>query len=158
MQCFDDNSDDKATLPPGPGPGAWIEPWLGALSDNPDGWFGNDQLSNLDADSSVACSNSLPPPFLVERCCAQFIVSSTVVRRRPRQFYESALAQINAHVADEDSTRGRSSRAWGLLFEWIWHVIFDQVSPHRKKCTILCFKYSENDKSKHFDLFFSHVL
>ena len=105
--------------------------------------------------------------MVLDRCCAQFLVHRRAVWRRPRSFYAAALAQLQAHVDDDDAAaiarwegrrrrrrqkqeqghfqaQGRiqeeeeeeeprpvappvgSSRKWGLLFEWLWHVIFDQ--------------------------------
>ena len=81
--------------PPFKGGEDWLGPWLGPL-----------------------------PPLLLDRCCAQFVVHRDLIRHRPRRFYEEALRTIHAHVKDDDSTRGKSSRSWGLLMEWVWHYAF----------------------------------
>lgn len=84
-------SKEKYPLPSGRGPGGWIEPWLGPLLNNSS--TGNERRGDTeDGASTLLVANGIPP--LVERCCAQFLVSRELVRRRPKAFYQAALDQV----------------------------------------------------------------
>jgi len=122
-------------LPSGCGPGGWMKPWLGPLEGKGGkqdgggrqdgrggGGHGGGGGSGGGENGSLPSGGGAPP--LLERCCAQFLVGRSRIRRRPRSFYEAALEQMAKHVDDDDAQAGRTSRKWGLLMEWSWHVIF----------------------------------
>lgn len=85
----------KNILPSGRGPGGWIEPWLGPLYEPSKGKEKEAEYSEEEQEAlkqPTRASDGAPP--LVERCCAQFLVSRELVRRRPREFYQAALDQV----------------------------------------------------------------
>ena len=65
-------------LPTGRGDGGWLGAWLGPLGTNGTGGGGGTNGTGGVGDA----------PLVLERCCAQFLVSRSRVRRRPRAFYE----------------------------------------------------------------------
>lgn len=69
----------------------------------------------------------LPPgALLLDRCCAQFVVTRDRVRAVPLAFYQEALAR--AYAAAEAPSD--ASRKFGLLLEWLWHYVLGEPAAN----------------------------
>jgi hypothetical protein len=61
------------------------------------------------------------------RCCAQFIISKSVVRRRSKEFYQQLYDWLLKHTSCEGN--GSESDTYsgfytGRYLEWSWKIIF----------------------------------
>lgn len=68
------------------------------------------------------------PALLEAACCAQFFVSKAAILQHSRAFYQALLGEI--------SRREGSGEEVGMVFEYLWHIIFSRQA-------VLCPDYNE---------------
>ena len=113
-------------LPSGRGPGGWIKPWLGPLYEPSTGKEKNAEVGEEKDEEEEASRHRTRAfegtPPLVERCCAQFLVSRELVRRRPREFYQAALDE----VCDFFTHSALPRFSFGSCIQIVWYRRLDR--------------------------------